>query len=236
MSPARTAAGSAARSRSGAARAAAVRRKAAAAKAERSRRLRRLFLVGVFVGVAAIAIGVWRFDLGEKVQELTLPLKHEDIIRAEADDPDVAHTLEGDIELPPIDPALIAGVIYQESKFIDQTSSAGARGLMQITPDTADTIEALSGGSSFVFEDLADPELNIRYGTFYLRYLMNKYDGDEAAVLAAYNAGEGNADEWGGADLKPSDITFPETRAYVDEVLEKQQQYRDNYAEELGIG
>lgn len=231
MSPARTAARPSARARSNAA----ARRKAAVAKAERSRRLRRLFLLGTFVGVAAIAIGVWRFDLGEKVQELTLPLKHEDIIRAEADDPDIAHTLDGDIELPPIDPALIAGVIYQESKFIDQTSSAGARGLMQITPDTAETIENLSGGSTFTYEDLADPELNIRYGTFYLRYLMNKYDGDEAAVLAAYNAGEGNADEWGGADLKLSDITFPETRAYVDEVLEKQQQYRDNYAAELGL-
>lgn len=230
---ARTAARPAARSRSRAAKAAAAKRQAAA---ERSRRLRRLFLIGVFVGIAAIAIGVWRFDVGGKVQELTLPLKHEDIIRAEADDPDVAHTLNGDIELPPIDPALIAGVIYQESKFIDQTSSAGARGLMQITPDTAETIENLSGGTSFVYEDLADPELNIRYGTFYLRYLMNKYGGDEAAVLAAYNAGEGNADEWGGTDLKPSDITFPETRAYVDEVLEKQEQYRDNYAQELGLG
>lgn len=194
-------------------------------------------MFGLAVGVAAIAVGAWlRFDVGEKVQELTLPLKHEDIIRAEADDPDVAHTLDGDIELPPIDPALIAGVIYQESKFVDQTSSAGARGLMQITPDTAETIENLSGGSTFVFEDLADPELNIRYGTFYLRYLMNKYDGDEAAVLAAYNAGEGNADEWGGADLEPSDISFPETRAYVDEVLEKRDQYRENYAAELGLG
>lgn len=233
MSPARAAARPMARSRSSAA---AARHRAAAAKAERSRRLRRLFLLGIFVGVAAIAVGVWRFDLDDKVQELTLPLKHEDIIRAEADDPDVAHTLEGDIELPAIDPALIAGVIYQESKFVDQTSSAGARGLMQITPDTAETIENLSGGSTFTFEDLADPELNIRYGTFYLRYLMNKYDGDEAAVLAAYNAGEGNADQWGGSDLKLSDITFPETRAYVDEVLEKQQQYRENYADELGIG
>lgn len=233
MSPARAAVRPMARSRSAAAKSAAARR---AAAAERSRRLRRLFLFGVLAGIALIAIGVWRFDLGEKVQELTLPLKHEDIIRAEADDPDVAHTLAGDIELPPIDPALIAGVIYQESKFVDQTSSAGARGLMQITPDTAETIENLSGGSTFTYEDLADPELNIRYGTFYLRYLMDKYEGDEVAVLAAYNAGEGNADEWGGSGMKASDITFPETRAYVDEVLEKRDQYRENYAEQLGIG
>lgn len=208
----------------------------ATAKSSRSRGLRRLFFVGLLVGIAAIVIGVLRFDLDEQVQKVILPLKHEDIIRAEADDPDTAHTLEGDIDLPAIDPALIAGVIYQESKFLDQTSSAGARGLMQITPDTADTIEKLSGGSSFVYDDLADPELNIRYGTFYLRYLMDKYNGDEAAALAAYNAGEGNADEWGGEDLKPEDITFPETRAYVDEVLEKQDQYRKYYGDELGIG
>ncbi len=90
-------------------------------------------------------------------------------------------------------------MIYEESKFEDQTSSAGARGLMQITPDTADTIENLSGGETFVYEDLADPELNIRYGTFYLAYLLDKYDGDVVAALAAYNAGEGNADAWGGA-------------------------------------
>ena len=209
----------------------------APAKSGRSGGLGPLFVLGLLVGVVLMGIGAWNWlhDAG-RGPAVVLPLDYEEIIRAEADDEDIAHTLEGDIDLPPIDPALIAGVIYQESKFIDQTSSAGARGLMQITPDTADTIESLSGGSSFVFEDLANPELNIRYGTFYLRYLMNKYDGDEAAVLAAYNAGEGNADEWGGTDLKVSDIDFPETRAYVDEVLEKKQQYRDNYADELGIG
>ncbi len=226
MSPTRTAARPAAR------RAAAKRRTVKT----RSVWGRRLFALGILGGVVLMAIGFWKlFDVGDKVQSVILPLKHEDIIRAEADDPDIAHTLEGDIELPPIDPALIAGVIYQESKFVDQTSSAGARGLMQITPDTADTIENLSGGSTFTFEDLADPELNIRYGTYYLRYLMNKYDGDEIAVLAAYNAGEGNADAWGGADMSRSDIEFPETAAYVDEVLEKRDQYAKNYAEELGL-
>jgi soluble lytic murein transglycosylase len=197
--------------------------------------IRRLFFLFGFIGVALIAVGIWRFDLDNTIQDLALPLKHEEIIREEADDADVAQTLAGDIELPGIDPALIAAVIYQESKFEDQTSSAGARGLMQITPDTADTIEKLSGGQSFVFEDLADPELNIRYGTFYLRYLMDKYEGDEAAALAAYNAGEGNADEWGGAGLTVDDITFPETRSYVDEVLEKRKIYRDKYADELGL-
>ena len=69
---------------------------------------------------------------------------------------------------------------------------------MQITPATAKEIERLSGGTTFKLEDLSDPELNIRYGTFYLRQLLDRYGGNEVAALAAYNAGPGNADKWGG--------------------------------------
>ena len=181
-----------------------------------------LILAGL-IAVGLLAILIISGLASKGIKEVALPLKHEDIIRQQSQEKGV-------------DASLIAAVIYAESQFVDQTSHADARGLMQITPATAEEIEKLSGGTTFKLEDLRDPELNIRYGTFYLRYLMNKYGGDEAAVLAAYNAGEGNADEWGGADLKPSDITFPETRAYVDEVLEKQEQYRDNYAQELGLG
>lgn len=187
------------------------------------RRRRRLFalgtvavLVGVFAG-ALVASGT--FD--EALQELTLPLRHEDVIRQQADEKEV-------------DAALIAAVIYSESKFRDQTSSAGARGLMQITPAAAEHIEKQSGGSTFQLSDLADPELNIRYGTFLLRELLERYDGDEAAALAGYNAGPGNADEWGGEDLSVEDIEFPETRAYVEEVLEKRDEYRREYGSELG--
>jgi soluble lytic murein transglycosylase len=185
-------------------------------------RLRRIFLAVVVLLVIGIVIGIARFDFGDKLGELTLPLRHEDIIRQQAAEKGV-----------PAD--LIAAVIYEESKFEDQTSSAGARGLMQITPDTADTIENLSGGETFVYEDLADPDLNIRYGTFYLAYLLDKYDGDVIAALAAYNAGEGNADAWGGARMKLSDIEFGETSDYVRDVLERRDQYRDKYADELGL-
>jgi soluble lytic murein transglycosylase len=173
-------------------------------------------LIGVFAG-ALVASGT--FD--EALQELTLPLRHEDVIRQQAGEKDV-------------DAALIAAVIYSESKFKDQTSSAGARGLMQITPAAAEFIERQSGGTTFELSDLGDPELNIRYGTFLLRELLDRYDGDEAAALAAYNAGPGNADEWGGADLTIEDIEFPETQAYVEEVLEKKEEYRREYAGELG--
>ena len=99
---------------------------------------------------------------------------------------------------------------------------------MQITPATADTIETLSGGETFVYEDLADPDLNIRYGTFYLRHLLDRFDGSEIAALAAYNGGPENASEWGGADLEVDEIPFPETRAYVEEVLDKRDKYRDD--------
>lgn len=173
-------------------------------------------LMGVFAG-ALVASGT--FD--QALQELTLPLRHEDVIRQQAEEKEV-------------DAALIAAVIYSESKFRDQTSSAGARGLMQITPEAAEFIETQSGGTTFELADLADPELNIRYGTFLLRELLDRYEGDEAAALAAYNAGPGNADEWGGASLTVEDIEFPETRAYVEEVLEKKHEYRREYALELG--
>jgi len=164
-----------------------------------------------------IASGV--FD--HAIKELTLPLRHEDVIRQQAREKNV-------------DAALIAAVIYAESKFEDQESSAGARGLMQITPDAADTIAKNSEATSFELEDLGDPEINIRYGTFLLRELLDRYEGDEAAALAAYNAGPGNADKWGGADLTVEEIPFPETRAYVEEVLEKRNEYRREYGKELG--
>ncbi len=189
------------------------------------RRNRRRRWLAVGAGAAIVGIGLWAlvasgvFD--QALKELTLPLKHEDVIRQQASEKGV-------------DAALIAAVIYSESKFSDATSSAGARGLMQITPESAEEIERLSGGTTFNLDDLSDPEINIRYGTFLLRELLDRYDGDEAAALAAYNAGPGNADKWGGADLNVSDIPFPETRAYVEEVLEKQQAYRDKYPRELG--
>jgi soluble lytic murein transglycosylase len=175
-----------------------------------------LALLGLIVLILAVT-GV--FDKAYK--ELTLPLRHEDIIRQQSQEKHV-------------DAALIAAVIYAESKFNDAESSAGARGLMQITPDAARFIEKQSGGTTFNLEDLSDPEINIRYGTFLLKELLERYDGDVAAALAAYNAGPGNADKWGGSGLSVEDIPFPETRAYVEEVLEKQREYRQQYAHELG--
>ncbi|HEX6752960.1 MAG TPA: lytic transglycosylase domain-containing protein [Solirubrobacterales bacterium] len=188
----------------------------------RERRRRRL-AIAVVATVAAIVAGVLlaRGTIDKAIQELTLPLRHEDVIRQQSREKGV-------------DAALIAAVIYSESKFSDSTSSAGARGLMQITPAAANEIERLSGGTTFNLRDLSDPEINIRYGTFLLRELIGRYEGDVAAALAAYNAGPGNADEWGGSALRVEEIPFPETRAYVEEVLDKQRDYREEYAKELG--
>jgi soluble lytic murein transglycosylase len=133
-----------------------------------------------------------------------------------------------------VDASLIAAVIYSESRFHDQTSHADARGLMQITPGTANEIESKSGGTTFELADLSDPQINISYGTYYLRELLERYEGNKVAALAAYNAGPANADAWGGSEMSLDDIPTDETRGYVDEVIDKQQDYRDKYAKELG--
>ena len=166
--------------------------------------------------------------LGDAVRTITLPLRHEDIIRQQAAD-------KG------IDPALIAAVIFEESKFRDQTSHAGARGLMQITPDTARFIARDSGGTAFTEADLATPQVNISYGAYYLRYLLRRYDGEVSLAVAAYNAGETNVSRWvqaaGGSDgfSAEDDIPFPETRKYVAGVLKHRGQYREHYGDELGL-
>jgi soluble lytic murein transglycosylase len=213
----------AARSRSNRSRSS-KRRTDRTAKRRRSQRRRRARVVGGTLIVGALGgFLIANSDRFQRtLQEVTLPLRHEDIIRQQAREKDV-----------PAD--LIAGVIYAESRFRDQTSDAGARGLMQITPGTADVIERLSGGQTFKFEDLADPDINIRYGTFYLDYLINKFDGNIVAALAAYNAGATNVGAWGGGELRVNDIQFPETRDYVDNVLDKRDEYAQRYPHELGL-
>ncbi len=181
--------------------------------------------VGVLAALLAIVV-VPR--LPDVARELSLPLRHEDIIRQQA-------------EAKRLDPSLVAAVIYTESRFRDQTSHAGARGLMQITPATARYIADLSGGTRFEQGDLATPQINISYGTYYLRYLLDRYDRNEVLALAAYNGGEGNVDRWvarsatSEGSLTTAEIPFAETREYVDQVLDARTRYRSRYADELGL-
>src|SRR5215216_7614244 len=108
------------------------------------RRARVVVIVGVLG--AAVALIVSRIDVEEALREVTLPLRHDDVIRQQAAEKD-------------LDPALIAAVIYAESRFIEgQTSEAGALGLMQVTPQTAQAIADKSGGTAFEVSDLDDPE------------------------------------------------------------------------------
>jgi soluble lytic murein transglycosylase len=151
-------------------------------------------------------------------ERLWYPLRYEQIVRAHARNYD-------------LDPALLAAVIYQESKFnANARSSSGAIGLMQLLPDTAKGIAIHTGGTAFRVDDLYDPEINIRYGAWYLRHLLQKY-GDERTALAAYNAGQDNVDRWRRAGVG---IQFSETRAYVSRVEDLKKIYRDAYAKELG--
>jgi soluble lytic murein transglycosylase len=132
-----------------------------------------------------------------------------------------------------LDAAFLAAVIEQESKFdANARSSAGAVGLMQLQPATAKGIAKYTGGSKFVLSDLDDPEINVRYGAWYLHHLLQKYD-DERLALAAYNAGQDNVDRWRAAH---EGIQYSETRAYVDRVERLKDIYRRAYPTELGLG
>jgi soluble lytic murein transglycosylase len=206
--------------------AARIARRPSRAKARRRRLVSLAVAAGLALTVGAVVAAVG--PLGDAVREITLPLRHDDIIRQQARD-------------KRLDAALIAAVIYEESRFRDQTSHAGARGLMQITPETADFIAKKSGGFRFEHSDLATPQINIAYGSYYLRYLLDHYDGNQAPAIAAYNAGLTNADRWvaeaGGAGAFDAgrDIPFPETRAYVANVLDRRDQYREHYSRDLGL-
>jgi soluble lytic murein transglycosylase len=207
------------------ARGSSARRGSTAGRTHRRRGLARrrvALLVALVLGLGAAALVAVIGPLDEAIKEITLPLRHEDIIRQQARDKN-------------LDPSLIAAVIYRESKFRDQTSEAGARGLMQILPATAHFVARNTGGTTFEDSDLADPQVNISYGSWYLRYLLDTYRQNEIAAIAAYNAGRRHVDRWGGSRLTLDDIRFPETKQYVSDVLDKRVEYTKRYRDELGL-
>jgi soluble lytic murein transglycosylase len=125
-----------------------------------------------------------------------------------------------------LDPALLAAMVYVESRFDPNAQSeAGAVGLMQLLPETAEGIALRTGGDRFVVSDLRVPELNVRYGSWYLEHLIDRY-GERKLALAAYHAGQGNVDEW---RRNGEGIVFPETRQYVAEVERVSRIYADAY-------
>lgn len=189
---------------------------------------RRLYLLIALIAALAV-VGIMLLPTAKKaIQSLTLPLNYASIIRQQA-------------QAKHLNPALVAAVIYAETRFRPHAvSSAGAEGLMQVEPTTAEFLARRSGATTFTVSDLSKPQVNIAYGSYLLRYLLNKYDGDKGLALAAYNAGETNVDNWianarsAGRTFTIADIPISQTRAYVHEVLTKEREYRSHYASELG--
>jgi soluble lytic murein transglycosylase len=182
--------------------------------------VRRLAWVTLVVAILAGAFLYVNETSPPWYERLRYPLHYSSIVRAHA-----SHYH--------LNAAFLAAVIYQESKFdASAHSKSGAVGLMQLTPSTARGIAIRTGGSAFRVSDLTNPELNIRYGSWYLEHLFQKY-GNERLVLAAYNAGQGNVDRW---RAEGRGIQFSETRAYVERVEDLKAVYRKAWGKELGLG
>lgn len=148
------------------------------------------------------------------------PLRYEDEITASA----ATHG---------VDPYLVAAVIRSESSWDPEASShQGARGLMQLMPETAQDMVAkgLVDGKRYSYENLEDPNVNIEYGCAYLSYLLTYFNGATDRAIAAYNAGMGNVDGWAKQDkLLHNAITFPETQAYLVRVNMAKARYQELY-------
>ncbi|MCX7714181.1 MAG: lytic transglycosylase domain-containing protein [Clostridia bacterium] len=132
-----------------------------------------------------------------------------------------------------LDRYLVMGVIKAESNYIHDAHSGVARGLMQITDDTAKWI-AGKMGLEFKADDIEDPETNIKMGCFYLSYLIAYYKNIDVA-LAAYNGGMGNVDKWLANKKYSADgktlfkIPFAETEKYVERVNKYMKIYKKIY-------
>ena len=174
----------------------------------------RLVLAVAAIAVLAVAFGTIHLTRPAWYERFWYPLRYGEIVRGHARN---YH----------LDPALLAAVIYQESKFkANARSDRGAVGLMQLLPGTAKGIASRTGGSRFRVSDLYEPEINVRYGAWYLRHLIDKY-GSERTALAAYNAGQANVDSWRARGVS---VQFAETRHFVDRVEDLKSIYRHAYS------
>lgn len=187
-----------------------------------------IFLVILTVLLAAVAAAV-HITKPNLYARWLYPLDHPDLITRSA----------GQNRL---DPALVAAIIFEESGFEDGIrSDAGAVGLMQLMPSTAVWIAGKTGGEDFMVADLGEPSINIAYGCWYLRYLIDRYGSPDLA-LAAYNGGTENTDQWlaearseGRVFDSDLDVPWTETREYISRVDKTRDIYQRAYKAELGI-
>jgi soluble lytic murein transglycosylase len=187
---------------------------------------RRLITIAVITVVAVAFVSVGGADIARRS---AYPLKYETVIARES-------------SAWSVDPYLVAAMIHVESRFDPLAkSSAGAVGLMQVKPSTARQMarqRSVEGKMSA--KTLSDPELNIRVGTAYLRYLLDRYGEDESLALAAYNGGLTNADAWakeaGRVNRPLTDVIgFPETASYIRKVRMQRDVYRVLYPDVFGV-
>lgn len=148
-------------------------------------------------------------------------------------------TIEKYAEKYNLDTSLVCAIIYTESSFnVNARSHVGATGLMQIMPSTGDEIASEIGFANYNESMLADPNVNIEFGCYYIAKMIEDFDGNVGVALAAYNAGPRKALEWQSSygvndEGKLTYIPYPETSKYVVKVLRAADVYTMLYGERL---
>ena len=194
-------------------------------RAARRRRQRRRTLLAIFASalIVLIALGAWALFGLDRIDFSRYPMTYAPEIRAAA----------AEFSL---DPAYVASVVLAESSFdAEAVSSAGAIGLMQIMPDTGEWIAGKLEDEPFDVQRLYQPEVNLRYGCWYLRFLLDRYDGDMYTASTAYHQGQGRVDQWLEDPQYSQDgrtltaISSAVTDTYVNRIMESYANYQELY-------
>ena len=192
--------------------------------ARRRRQRRRTFLTILASALTVlIALGAWALFGRDRADLSRYPMTYAPEIRAAA----------AEFSL---DPAYVASVVLAESSFdAEAVSSVGAIGLMQIMPDTGEWIAGKLEDEPFDVQRLYQPEVNLRYGCWYLRFLLDRYDGDMYTASTAYHQGQGRVDQWLEDPQYSQDgrtltaISSAVTDTYVNRIMESYANYQELY-------